>query len=95
MTLVLVPDPFNTVYSQHPLTDAELEMFREFVCAVLLAALVSPSQEHAVGNATCELQFQEHIKAAIAVKRKCEKAVFDNCYQVSTGKFSLPIYFSI
>ena len=52
------------------------------MCAVLLAALVSPSQQHAIGNATCGLKFQEHIKAAIAIKRKCASAVFDDCCQV-------------
>ena len=38
------------------------------VCAVLLAALVSPSQKHAIGNATCGLGVHQ---AAIAVKREC------------------------
>ena len=58
------------------------EMFGVVVCVVLLVALVSPSQQHAIGNATCGLKFQEHIKADIAIKRECASAVFDDCCQV-------------
>ena len=60
------------------------------VCAVLLAALVSPSQEHAIGNATCGLKFQEHIKAAIAIKKECASAVFDDCCQVNISEWTFP-----
>ena len=56
------------------------------IFAVLLAALVSPSQENAIGNATCELQFQEHINAAIAVKRECESAALTDCCQVRSNE---------
>ena len=62
--------------------DNVIEMIGAAVCAVLLAALVSPSQEHAIGNANCGLKFQERIKAAIAIKRECASALFDDCCQV-------------
>ena len=77
-------------------------MYGVVVYAVLLAALVSRSQEHAIGNHTCGLKFQEYIKAAIAVKRECASAVFDDCCQVHatvysrcTCTFSIAIFLQI
>ena len=57
-------------------------MLRAVVFAVFLAGLVSQSQEHAIGNGTCDLRFQEYIKAAIAVKRECKSVTFHDCCQV-------------
>ena len=52
------------------------------LCIALLAALIGLSQEHVVGNATCGLKFQEHIKEAVALKLECSNAAFNDCCQV-------------
>ena len=52
------------------------------IATVFLAALASPSQEHAIGNATCALEFQERIKEAIAIKLECSSAALQDCCQV-------------
>ena len=64
------------------------EMFGVVVCAVLLAALVSPSQEHgiSIGNATCIQEFQRAVKETLSeilrVKQECGNAPFQDCCKV-------------
>ena len=58
-------------------------MFVGLLATVLLAALVSPSQEHAIGSLTCGHEFQQHIQKAVNIKLECSSAVFKDCCQVT------------
>ena len=57
-------------------------MYGVVVCAVLLAALVSPSQEHDIGDRTCELEFLKSLNETARLKQKCGCVTFSDCCQV-------------
>ena len=61
-------------------------MYGVVVCAVLLAALVSPSQEHAIGDHTCELEFLKSLNETARLKQECGCVTFSDCCQVFSNK---------
>ena len=61
-------------------------MFRVVLLAVFLAALVSPSQEHAIGNHTCELEFLKSLNETARLKQECRYVTFSDCCQVFSNK---------
>ena len=57
-------------------------MFGVIILAVLLATLVSPSQEHAVVNPTCQLEFLKSLNETARLKQECGCVTFSDCCQV-------------
>ena len=57
-------------------------MFGVIILAALLATLVSLSQEHAIGNPTCQLKFLKSLNETARLKQECGCVTFSDCCQV-------------
>ena len=60
-------------------------MYGVVVCAVLLAALVSPSQEHTIDR-TCQLELLKSLNETARLKQECGCVTFSDCCQVFSNK---------
>ena len=51
---------------------------------LLLAVLVSPSQEHPIpGSSSCALDFQEALNKTLSIKQQCHSIAYNDCCQAS------------